>query len=83
MFVFETWQDFFTALASGLCDDDSRISFGSFWREPDIMPRNHGGTVDMLFERALLPMKGHGVQATWRAGDLRDCAIRHDVKVAR
>lgn len=83
MLIFATYQDFLHALSSGLCDDDSRVSFGSFWRDPQVMPRVYGGTVDMSFELALLPMRGRGLQATWRAGDLRDCIARCDVKVVR
>lgn len=83
MLIFATYQDFLHALSSGLCDDDSRVSFGSFCRDPQVMPRVHGGTVDMSFELALLPMRGRGLQATWRAGDLRDCIARRDVKVVR
>lgn len=83
MLIFATYQDFLHALSSGLCDDGSRVSCGSFWRDPQLMPRVHGGSVDMSFELALLPVRGRGLQATWRAGDLRDCIARRDVKVVR
>lgn len=84
MFVFETWRDFFDAMESGLCDDASHIFTGSFFRDLPLtaVETTYGGTVDMLFERALLPLHGHGLDSYNIAGDLLNCAIRHHVKGA-
>lgn len=84
MFVFETWRDFFDAIESGLCDDASHIFTGSFYRDWPLTatPTTYGDTVDMLFELALLPMYGHGLNSYNLAGDLLNCVIRQHVKGA-
>lgn len=77
MMIYATWREFLDAFRDGECTPDSRLSFGCFWRDAQVMPKACGGYCDMRFELALLPMRGHGLDATWRAGDVFDSYMRH------
>lgn len=77
MKIYATWREFLDAYLDGSCGNDDRVYVGSFWADTDVQHDACGGDCDMAFELALLPMAGHGLGATWRAGDVFDSYMRH------
>ena len=82
MVLFATYDDFLTAIRDGRCDPDTRVCFGSFWKEPAVFQSN-GRNIDVCFEFSLLPMRGNALHATWRAGDVLDLLTRLNIREER